>query len=274
MRFDRESYRKLYVRESAEDRMLPLFARGLRDYLLRHAAEDGTLLSKTKDPAKDLAHALSVHRHELKSFRDGISALIESRFLSFEGGRLWITRFEEAQNARSKGAIRQANYMARKRGQEPSRGDVTDDVTADADETSQLTSPLADETRREIADPPPNPQQASPKIPCPGDLWHRMPEASKATLDTCFIPRWAQEQICKGFAARTVGKRGNERPIDAWVSTVVRVIQAEWADPNKRPRRSAPIEQEASAVRERGYDEILREEAAAEAAARARRAVS
>jgi hypothetical protein len=159
MRFDRESYRKLYVRESAEDRMMPILARGLRDYLLRHAQEDGTLLRKTRDPKGDLAVALSVGKPDLARFKDAVGLLLESEYLSFAGARLWITRYEEAQEARTPGAKRTASYRARKAAQDASP-EASQETSHDASlgtspETSQVTSPLADETRREI---PPTPR--------------------------------------------------------------------------------------------------------------------
>jgi glycine oxidase len=65
MRFDRESWRKLYVAESVQHRMLPLFTRGLRDYLLRHAEDDGTILRDSVDHAGDLARLAVVEREKV-----------------------------------------------------------------------------------------------------------------------------------------------------------------------------------------------------------------
>lgn len=273
MRFDRESYRKLYVRESAEDRMLPIFARGLRDYLLRHAQEDGTLLKKTKDWKDDLARALGVHRSETKCFKDALERLLENGFLTFEGGRLWITRFEEAQAAKTPGAKRTEAYRQRKASQDTSQETSPTESQEASQVTSQKASPLADETRREIADE----QEVPPvrgAVTCPWDLWDRIPEQSKMTLETCMIPRWAQEQICKGYVAKTAGKTGNERTLDAWISTAVRVIQGDWGNPERRPRRPAPEEPPAEEARPRSYADIEREEREAEARARGARAAA
>jgi hypothetical protein len=267
VRFDRESYRKLYVRESAEDRMRPLFFRGLRDYLLRQAKDDGTLLANTKDPAADLGKALVAHPSERKLLKEYVTDLLASGYLSHESGRLWITRFQEAQEARSKGAIRQERYRNNKR----VTSDGEDDATGDGPVTSPVTSPLADETRREITDETPLPPRLA-LVSCPKNLWDLLPEDAKSTLETAFIPRWAQEQICKGFAARTASKRGNERSVEAWCSTVIRVIQAEFQDPNRRPKRIDPAAADpAPAQRPKTWADIEREEAAAEAAKRAAR---
>ena len=35
MRFERESWRKLYVNESIQHRLMPVLSRGLRDYITR-----------------------------------------------------------------------------------------------------------------------------------------------------------------------------------------------------------------------------------------------
>lgn len=113
MRFDRESWRKLYVAESIEHRALPLFTRGLRDYLLRGAQDDGTLLRSTKAPAADLARVLAPKDEtERKQLAEGIRELLAIGYLTHSDGRLWITRFEEAQLARSPGAKRQAAWRA------------------------------------------------------------------------------------------------------------------------------------------------------------------
>lgn len=147
MRFDRESYRKLYVSESAEHRLLPLFARGLRDYLLRFAMEDGTLLPKSSKPADDLARVLGAGGAERRSVAHAVSDLIGVGYLSYEGGRLWITRYVEAQEARTPGALRQQRYR-------DTHPRVTRNASSDADGdvTSNVTSNRRDETRREIAD--------------------------------------------------------------------------------------------------------------------------
>ncbi len=275
MRFDRESYRKLYVRESAEDRMMPLLARGLRDYLLRHAAEDGTLLKKSQRPHEDLGLALSVHRTEMGKFKEALKLLVESGYLSFEGGRLWITRFEEAQEAKSPGARRTANWRAnqeaKKASQEESHGESHGDAHEASPRTSQVTSPLAERKKDEK-----DVRHVTPKgaVPCPDNLWELLPAKAKATLETGMIPRWAQEQMCRGFEARMAGKAGNERTLDAWFSTVIRVIQGDWNDPNKRPKKPVAMEPDEPPPRVRSYAEIEREEQAREEAARAARAAA
>jgi hypothetical protein len=186
MKFERESYRKLYVRESADDRMKPVFQRGLRDYLLRQAKDDGTLLQSTRKPVDDLGRALAIHQSERKAFKEYVDDMIESGYLTYEGHRLWITRFEEAQESRSKGAARQEKYLANKKAREAAEkvsGDAKDDVTNDessdvtGDAKDDVTINRRDETRRDDPKAPEGgdgrsaePPGPNDPIPCPLDL--------------------------------------------------------------------------------------------------------
>jgi 5-methylcytosine-specific restriction endonuclease McrA len=111
VKFERESWRKLYVPESVEHRLMSVFSRGLRDYLLRHAEEDGTLI-RSKTPVDSLAKALGVEPKERKQFKTSIEDLIGVDYLTLDPERLWITRFSDAQAARSPGAERQAAWRA------------------------------------------------------------------------------------------------------------------------------------------------------------------
>lgn len=84
MRFDRESWRKLYVAESLDHRRMPLFARGLRDYLLRFAREDGTLLESTQDPIGDLGRTLGAQPAELEQLAAYVEELLDVGYLTLE----------------------------------------------------------------------------------------------------------------------------------------------------------------------------------------------
>lgn len=110
MKFERESWRKLYIAESIEHRLLPLFTRGLRDYLLRLASDDGTILATTDDPKGDLVRALRCDKKETKAASSAIEDLLRIGYLSHEDRRLWISKFEEAQQSRSPEARRQAAW--------------------------------------------------------------------------------------------------------------------------------------------------------------------
>jgi 5-methylcytosine-specific restriction endonuclease McrA len=130
VRFDRESWRKLYVAESVEHRLLPLFTRGLRDYLIRHAEQDGTLLPRTSSPAADLGRVLNVNPKERKQLVEAVDELLRIGFLSWDSDcRLWITRFEEAQDARSPGAIRQERWRANNPEHQQRRSNMARDFT-------------------------------------------------------------------------------------------------------------------------------------------------
>jgi hypothetical protein len=175
VKFERESWRKLYVRESVEHRMMSLFARGLRDYLLRHAEPDGTVLPQTKTPASDLGRVLNALPNERKLVEKALEELLRVGFLAIDRGRLWIPRFTEAQAAKSPNAKRQAELRARRR---DSGGNVTESVTSNVTEsvTSNVTESVTetlqvtlqkDETRRDETTLPQTP--AAPPEPTLAD---------------------------------------------------------------------------------------------------------
>lgn len=197
MRFDRESYRKLYVAESAEHQLIALASRGLRDYLLRFAAEDGTLLPSTSDPIGDMMVVLRARPSDRKLVSAALADLQRVGYLKLERKRLWIVRFEEAQEARTPGAKRQKKHRDKNKpgGGDPEggTGDVTDNVTdsvtpsvtesvtSNATRNAHVTSPLieiADETRRE-----------PPKPPTAADGWPSRPVIRPDLLNAPVAPR-------------------------------------------------------------------------------------
>lgn len=153
MRFDRESYRKLYVAESAEHRLLSLFARGLRDYLLRFATEDGTLLPGSKRAAEDLCRVLGASSGERRHVLAAVEELIGVGYLTLDpNGRLWITRYVEAQQARSPGALRQQRYRdnhsrVTRNATDDVTPPVTDNVTSNRRDLAELGEPPSGVTR-------------------------------------------------------------------------------------------------------------------------------
>ncbi len=62
--WSKERWRKLYLRESLEQRLWSVMARGLRDYLIRLAEDDGTLIRDDDDPEGALLKALGAHPEE------------------------------------------------------------------------------------------------------------------------------------------------------------------------------------------------------------------
>lgn len=148
MNYDTESWYKLYIRESTEDRLLPVLNRALRDFLLRCAKsrKDGTVLAHTESPGEDIARALGAHPDEASTVAGYVASMLRDGYLSHRRGRLWITNFVAAQEARSPGARRQKRYRDKDKSSrtndtretdENVTPDITDNVTRDAHVTSQ-----------------------------------------------------------------------------------------------------------------------------------------
>lgn len=245
MRFDRESWRKLYVAESAEHRMLPVLARGLRDYLIRHAKEDGTLLSRTDDPGNDLARALGAHPEELETVSEFVQKWIEDGYLSFKRRRLWITNYVDAQSSQSPAARRQKRYRDRNRGHSPVTGDVTQaspgDVTGESRDTSHPTRPdptRNDETRREA-----QPVTGDGLIPCP-PLKQLLTREQRASLETSMVPDWAIDAMVADLHVALAGS-SKRMALDGWHSYAAKAITRRWNNPNERPKKPSPALDEA-----------------------------
>lgn len=245
VRFDRESWRKLYVAESMQHRKLSLFTRGVRDYLLRLAEEDGTLFAETTDPSGDLADALNAHSGERKLVERAVSDLLKIGYLSHEAGRLWVTKFEEAQAARSPGAMRQAKYAAKKKstpgsgggdGGQASSGDVSKaslgDVSTDAP-TDVSLDVTKDETRRDETTTPKPPVVAA--VACPSDL--RLTDGQRGTLETGMIPGWAIDELTTRFVAKYGADPEDRRTLVVWRKCLSMAISSDWGNANKRPKK-------------------------------------
>jgi hypothetical protein len=236
MRFDREPWRKLYVAESAEHLFMALASRGLRDYLLRFASEDGTLLPKTSDPVGDLAYVLRAKPTERKLVADVLADLQKVGYLRLERGRLWITRFEDGQKARSAGAKRQAAYKARHQTPSPetSPGDVTESVTADvtADTMGDVTK---EEKRRDETTTPKPPRGVvvvDLEVPCPADL--SLIPAQIATLTTALVPEAAITGLTKRFIGSYQADERDKRTLVAWRKCLSQAISGWWNDPRTK----------------------------------------
>lgn len=84
--FDRESWRPLFLREPAEQRgRWDVTTRGLRDYLIRLAEDDGALLKHCAEPLDELAAILTTGPHERDAVRGAIETLLRDGFLRWEG---------------------------------------------------------------------------------------------------------------------------------------------------------------------------------------------
>lgn len=231
MRFERESWRKLYVAESAEHRLLSVFARGLRDYLLRLAKDDGTILSSSQQPKRDLQKLLGAAKREHALIDSAFDELVAVGYLSVNGGRLWVTRFEEAQQARSLGAARQAKYKEQKRQREASA--VTQAVTSPGD--GSVTSQI-DETRRDETTT--TGSGDGREIPCPADL--ALTGSQAATLETSMIPAWGIQVITRQFVAKYQADPGDRRSLVVWRKCLAMAVSSNWNDPSRRPKPADP----------------------------------
>lgn len=161
MNYETEPWYKLYIRESTEDKVLPVLNRALRDFLLRLAKsrDDATILGKTTNPGEDLARALGAHPSETETIVQFVGTMLEDGYLSHRKGRLWITNFVAAQASRSAGARRQKAYRDRHQTShnEHSRPDnepITEVVTVASHVTSQeiRSEKRREETKRDEPD--------------------------------------------------------------------------------------------------------------------------
>ena len=80
--WSKERWRKLYLREALDQRLWSVMARGLRDYLIRLAEDDGALIRDADDPLEALLLALGAHAEEAELVRGAIALLRRDGFLS------------------------------------------------------------------------------------------------------------------------------------------------------------------------------------------------
>lgn len=123
MRFELESWRKLYRHEPLEQRAWPLLMRGIRDYLIRFPEElNGVLLAIDPD-AEDLeervvealTNVLAPHPYEREDTIAAVRGLLRDRYVDIDvtGGRAYIRNYERAQ--RSSAAIRKQKQRSKGR---------------------------------------------------------------------------------------------------------------------------------------------------------------
>ncbi len=230
MRFDRESYRKLYIAESPEHQLLPLAVRGIRDYLLRFAGEDGTLLAETTDPVGDLMVVLRARPPEKKQVEQLMKELQRVGYLRLDRKRLWLPKFEEAQEARTPGAVRQKKLRDKRRN-ETEHDTETGDVTGDATSHTRIALPTADETRRDETTTP-NPVAV---VACPSDL--KLAAGQRSTLETALIPGWAIDAITTAFIAKCQADPDDTRTLVTWRKCLSIAISGDWNNAAKRPKK-------------------------------------
>lgn len=91
--WSRERWRKLYVREPLKQQAWPVLARGLRDYLIRRAEDDGELAT-SKD---ELLDALAPKTWEREFVADAIDLLITDGFLVEDEAGIHVRNLPAAQ---------------------------------------------------------------------------------------------------------------------------------------------------------------------------------
>ena len=93
----KERWRKLYLREALDQRLWSVMARGLRDYLIRLAEDDGALIRDADDPVEALLLALGTHADEADLVRDAIVLLRRDGFLSGGARSMFVRNLPTAQ---------------------------------------------------------------------------------------------------------------------------------------------------------------------------------
>ena len=93
----KERWRKLYLREALDQRLWSVMARGLRDYLIRLAEDDGALIRDADDPVEALLLALDAHADEADLVRGAIVLLRRDGFLSGSSRSMFVRNLPTAQ---------------------------------------------------------------------------------------------------------------------------------------------------------------------------------
>ena len=96
--WSKERWRKLYLREALEQRVWSVMTRGLRDYLIRVAEDDGALIRDAADPVAALVAALGAHAEEAGLVRAAIELLLVDGFLTGSARSIFVDRLPEAQS--------------------------------------------------------------------------------------------------------------------------------------------------------------------------------
>lgn len=96
--WSKERWRKLYLREALEQRLWSVMARGLRDYLLRLADDDGALIRDADDPLQALLLALGAHDGEAELVRAALELLRKDGFLTGTARSIFVRNLPTAQS--------------------------------------------------------------------------------------------------------------------------------------------------------------------------------
>ena len=95
--WSKERWRKLYLREALEQRLWSVKARGLRDYLIRVAEDDGALIRDSDDPVDALLLALGAYAEEAELVRAAIVLLCRDGFLAADARSIFVRNLPAAQ---------------------------------------------------------------------------------------------------------------------------------------------------------------------------------
>ncbi|MEI9942154.1 MAG: hypothetical protein WDO69_33480 [Pseudomonadota bacterium] len=96
--WSKERWRKLYLREALEQRLWSVMARGLRDYLIRLAEDDGALIRDADEPVEALLTVLGAHEGEAELVRGAIELLRRDGFLGGGARSLFVWNLPAAQS--------------------------------------------------------------------------------------------------------------------------------------------------------------------------------
>jgi hypothetical protein len=225
MRYDRESWRKLYRSEPLEQKAWSFLTRCLRDHLIRYPDDDdGTLLPKTSDPVADLGRVLGLSADESTDVSAAVSGLLADGYLCHDkrSGRLYIKNFRDAQQSRSRDAQRKAEKRAKEKEEkarlklEEEAGHVPDG-SADESGTFPTEEKRREEKRREAAEEAAPAAEVRDKIPCPPDL--RLTEAQQVNAKMGLgLDDETIGEITVKYVGLYLGRPGEIRTIEAWRS--------------------------------------------------------
>lgn len=124
-RYELERWRKSYVRLPGDLDRKPLSVRGLFHELNRTCGDDGVCLTLAagEDLHAELAVQLRVRDHERDRLSADLEVLISDKHLSWDGHRLVIVDYFDAQKKLSPDAAKKARQRARQR-EDPPQGTV------------------------------------------------------------------------------------------------------------------------------------------------------
>lgn len=160
MRWQIETWRKLYTAKPASWLALPVSARGLGRELLTYCDDRGRIPIGDEPPGPAVSRLLSAHRGEQKRIDSDVAALLKDGYLLHEGDALVIRNFVQAQE-RSSSAERQQRYRDRQRGgagkPSPDRNELRNAGTSPVtSHVAQRSDGSRDRSRSEPPYPPPS----------------------------------------------------------------------------------------------------------------------